>query len=68
MNVAIATENRAVYQHFGQCPQYKSGIEAVLCVAGPFEIVAGQYVQGTLQQGVSTCERGLFHHDGCSPE
>jgi predicted Fe-Mo cluster-binding NifX family protein len=120
MKVAIATENEAVCQHFGHCPEYtiytieenslrrkdiiqnpghrpnflpgylqeqgvdviiaggmgvkaqklfaEAGIEAVLGVAGPIEQIAEKYVQGALQPGVSTCEHGLFHHDGCSHE
>jgi predicted Fe-Mo cluster-binding NifX family protein len=120
MKVAIATENEAVCQHFGHCPEYtiytieqdsirqkeiinnpghkpnflpgylheqgvnviiaggmgvkaqelfdKAGIEAVLGVAGPVELVAEQYVQGALEPGVSTCEHGLSHHDDCSHE
>lgn len=120
MKVAIATENEAVCQHFGHCPEYtiytieknnirqkevihnpghrpnflpgylheqgvnviiaggmgvkaqelfdKAEIKTVLGVTGSVELVAEQYVQGALQQGISTCEHGLFHHDGCSHE
>jgi predicted Fe-Mo cluster-binding NifX family protein len=120
MKVAIATENEAVCQHFGHCPEYtiytieknrirqkeiisnpghrpnflpgylhekgvdviiaggmgvkaqelfeNAGIETVLGVAGPVELIAGQYIEGALQQGASTCEHGLFRHNGCSDE
>lgn len=120
MRIAIATENKAVCQHFGHCPEYtlytiegieirekevipnpghkpnflpgylqelgvdviiaggmgvkaqklfaEAGINAILGIAGPTEQVAEQYVEGALQEGVSTCEHGHFRHEGCTDE
>ena len=103
MRIAIATENKAVCQHFGHCPEYtiytiegilpgylhelgvdviiaggmgvkaqklfaEAGINAILGIAGPTEQVAEQYVEGALQEGVSTCEHGNFRHEGCADE